>query len=55
MPGPFMWRRRRKSKKPLQRFPFKDEIQTRNFMDPEKRDNIQAKSGTYFHFQIGDN
>ena len=54
MPGPFMWWRRRKSEKPLQKFPFKDETQTPNFMNPEKR-NIQAKSGTYFHFQIGDN
>ena len=50
-----MWRRRRKSEKPLQKFPFKDETQTPSFMDPEKSDNIQAKSGIFFHFQIGDN
>ena len=45
----------RRLKKPLQKFPFKDETPTSSVMDPEKRDNIQAKSGTCFHFQIGGN
>ena len=42
----------RRLKKPLEKFPLKDETPTPSVMDPEKRDNIQAKSGTYFHFQI---
>ena len=35
-----------------QKFPFKDETQTHSFMDPEKRDNIQAESGIYHLYHI---